>query len=188
MIGQMSLFTPDKTLKLRNRVELVKVTTQDARYILEEFHYLHRTRVGRQVNYAVMIDGECDGVITYAYPMISHPLAGVPPDEMVEFARLYLHKNVPHSATCAIGKSLRRIKQDWKLYFPDAKPIRMVVSWSDSVLHKGIIYRAANFVWLRNTKDSVHGSKHGNSEQSRRGTRAKHSDYGHYKDCWVYWL
>lgn len=184
MLGQISLFQPDNTLPLRRRVSIEIISTADARYMLESFHYLHRSRVGRQINYAVFIDGIVDGVITYAYPMMSAPLLGVPSDELLEFARLYLHQNIPHSATCAIGKSLRRIVHDWMLLFPDAKKPRLVVSWSDTEYHKGTIYKAANFEWVKRTGGAPHGNKAG----SKRGARTQHGDYSHDKDCWVYRL
>lgn len=184
MLGQMSLFAPSKELPLRQRVSVEIVTTSDARYMLETFHYLHRSRVGRQINYAVLIDGCVDGVVTYAYPMMSAPLFEVPADELIEFARMYLHQNIPHTATCAIGKTLARVKDDWMRLFPDSKVPRLVVSWSDTVYHKGTIYKAANFTWLRRTK----GTPPGNKEGSKRGARDKHADYSHDKDCWLYGL
>jgi hypothetical protein len=97
MLGQFSLFQPATTLPLRQRVSVEIISTADARYMLEKFHYLHRSRVGRQINYAVLVDGQVDGVITFAYPMMSVPLLGVPSDELAEFARMYLHNNIPLS-------------------------------------------------------------------------------------------
>lgn len=184
MLGQTSLFPPDKTGKLRNRVQLEIITVAQARYALETFHYLHRVRTGRQINYAVLIDGVVDGIVTYAYPMMSASLEGVPSDELLEFARLYLHGNIPHTATCAIGKSLRRIKRDWVRRFPDAKIPRLVVSWSDTTRHKGTIYKAANFQLHGRSK----GQPHGNSPNSKRGARKAHGDYSNDKDRWIYWL
>jgi len=182
MIGQMTLEMP--TGKLRNRVELQRISTAQARFALERFHYLHRARTGRQVNYAVLIDGVVDGVITYAYPMMSAAIEGIPSDELLEFTRLYLHSNIPHTASCAVGKSLRRIKSDWMNAFPDSKMPRLVVSWSDATCHTGTIYKAANFRWLRRTK----GHPPGNTATSKRGVRQAHDDYSHDKDCWVYEL
>lgn len=184
MLGQISMFAPDKTLPLRQRVSLQIIALEDARFMLEQFHYLHRTRVGRQINYAVLVDGIVDGVITYAYPMMSVPLLGVPSDELLEFARLFLYQNIPHSATCAIGKSIKRIREDWAREFPDAKKLRLIVSWSDTTRHKGTIYKAANFEWIKRSK----GTPPGNSASSKRGSRDKHGDYSNDKDCWVYWL
>ena len=181
MLNQISMFPPDKQLPLRRRVTLEIISLADARYMLTQFHYLHRTRVGRQINYAVLIDGVVDGVITYAYPFTSSTIVGVPPGEVIEFARLYLHQNIPHSATCAIGKSLRRIVEDWRRKFPDAKRPRLIVSWSDTEYHKGTIYKAANFKLLYRTNGKI--SRHGAD-----GTRANHNDYYHDKDCWGYWL
>ncbi len=184
MLGQMTMFAPDATLPLRKRVTVERVGLADVRMMLERFHYLHRVRTGRQLNYAVLIDGIVDGVITYAYPMMSAALAGVPSDELVEFARMYLHSNIPHSATCAIGQTLRRVRADWLTVYHDAKAPRLVVSWSDTVYHKGTIYKAANFEHLRRT----HGQPPGNKASSKRGARAQHGDYSHDKDCWIYWL
>lgn len=188
MLGQMGLFPPNAPNgKLKNRVQLEPVHISKVRIILENYHYLGRDRTGRQINYAVLIDGVVDGVITYAYPMMSADLNGVPSDELLEFARLYLHKNIPHSASCAIGKSLRRIKQDWSRKFPDAKPVRLIVSWSDTTRHNGTIYKAANFEWHHR------GNGGGNSRGGLRpnGTRRNPiplPDYKHDKDCWIYWL
>jgi hypothetical protein len=184
MLGQISLFQPLITLPLRQRVSVEIVTAAQARYTLEKFHYLHRARVGRQINYAVFVDGVVDGVITFAYPMMSAPLFDVPADELVEFARMFLYQNIPHTATCAIGKVLKRVKADWMRLFPESKEPRLVVSWSDTVFHKGTIYKAANFTWHRRTKGQPPGNKAG----SKRGARVQHGDYAHDKDCWLYGL
>lgn len=99
MLGQMALF-PKATGKLKNRIELAPVELWQVRNMLEAYHYLNRVRTGRQINYAVLIDGVVDGVITYAYPMMSSDIEGVPSDELVEFARLYLHQNPPFGVVC----------------------------------------------------------------------------------------
>lgn len=184
MLGQATLFKPESTLPLRQRVQVEIIDASQARGVLEQFHYLHRARVGRQLNYAVIIDGVVDGVITFAYPMMSASVEGIPSDEIIEFARLFLKQNIPHSATCAIGKSLVRIKKDWLLHFPDSKPPQLVISWSDTVYHKGTIYKAANFKYLRRTK----GHPPGNTATSKRGIRVAHADYSHGKDSWIYYL
>jgi hypothetical protein len=181
------MFAPDMALPLRKRVSVERVELADVRMMLERFHYLHRVRTGRQLNYAVLIDGVVDGVITYAYPMMSAPLAGVPSDELVEFARMFLASNIPHTATCAIGQTLRRVRADWLAEYPDAKPPRLVVSWSDTVFHKGMIYKAANFEWLKLSKGD-HRTAPRNQAGTKRGVREQHGDFAHDKDCWVYWL
>ncbi len=185
MIGQQALFVPDATLPLRQRVQVEIITVAQARYALETFHYLHRVRTGRQINYAVLIDGTVDGVITYAYPFTSADINGVPSDEVIEFARLYLHSNIPHTATCAIGKTLKRVVADWMRLYPDAKTPRLAVSWSDTEYHKGTIYKAANFVWL---KKSIGGAAGGMTPGKKNRVRTKHGDYSHLKDCWIYAL
>ncbi len=186
MIGQGALFVPDASLPLRRRVEVEIITIAQARYALENFHYLHRCRTGRQINYAVLIDGVVDGVITMAYPSGAMTLLGLQPGEFVEFARLYLQHNIPHSATCAIGKVLRRFRADWLRLFPDAKPLQLVVSWSDQTIHKGTIYKAVNFTRLRESPGAMAGGLR--RGHKRWGERSRTADLGHTKDCWVYWL
>jgi len=167
MLGQMSL---DQTTgaSMKQRVRVHQISLKDARYTLERFHYLKRCRTGRQINFAILLDGVVDGVITYAYPMMSASLLGVPSDELVEFARMFLASNAPLEATCAISKTLRPLPRMWAQLFPEAKALRLAVSWSDTEYHDGTVYRAANFVWVRRTKGVPHG------------------DYRHDKDCWVY--
>ena len=183
MLGQTELFVPEPTAKLRDRVTVALITTAQARHTLETFHYLHRTRSGPQLNYAVTIDGIVDGVITYAYPMMSAPLLGVPSDELLEFARLYLHQNLPHSASCAIGKTIRRVQAEWQRKHPEAKPPRLVVSWSDSTRHLGTVYKAANFTWIKRSSHRGVGRYRGPGKY-----RTKYADFKNEKDCWVFWF
>lgn len=185
MIGQMAMFVPNTTLPLRQRVTVELITLAQARYTLEKLHYLHRTRTGRQLNYAVLIDGMVDGVITYAYPPGANHLEGCAPGEYIEFARLFLAANIPHTASCAVGKSLKRIRQDWAREFPESKPVRLVVSWSDTVLHRGTIYKAANFVWVKLSAGALAGGLSAR-KQSWGSARKRYADLGHPKDCWIY--
>ena len=48
-------------------------------------------------------------------------------------------------ASCAMGKSLRRIKKDWYMKYPNLPGIDAIVSWSDDIRHKGTIYKSSNF-------------------------------------------
>ncbi len=186
MIGQGSLFVPDVTLPLRRRVSVEIITVAQARHTLEKFHYLHRCRTGRQINYAVLIDGVVDGVITFAYPPGAFTLLNLQPGQFIEFARMYLHQNIPHTATCAIGKSLKRIRRDWAMLYPCAPIPQLIVSWSDREYHKGTVYKAANFQWLR---ESMGASQGGLTKGNKRwGERGKYTDLAHVKDCWIYWL
>jgi hypothetical protein len=186
MIGQQVLDKPDVNSPLKRRVMIMNISAKDARPILLNYHYLHRARTGKQMHYAVVIDGVVDGVITYAYPMMSTPILGVPSDEMLEFARLFLFSNIPHTASCAIGKSLRVIKKDWIDRFPTSKEPKMIVSWSDKSMFSGTIYKAANFTHIGQTLDVRRTTivrKNGFV-----GERGSYSDYRNPKDCWIYWL
>lgn len=182
MLGQISLFQSEPSQSIRQRVKVERVELRDVRYILEKLHYLKRVRKGKQINYAVFLDSKVDGVITFAHPMVSVPIADVPSDEIIEFGRLYLYTRTPLVASCAIGKVLKRVKKDWMKRYPTSKVPQMVVSWSDVEVHKGTIYKASNFIHYKRTK----GGTHSNLLSSKRGFRYKHDDYKHDKDCWLY--
>ena len=178
MLGQISLFKSEEQGNIRNRVELIAIDFESARYMLTNFHYLKRARTGRQINYAVLFDNVVEGVITYARPFTTTKIEGIEIDRCLEFARLYLVNNRAHVASCSIGKSLKRICKDWMLCYPESKVPVLVVSWSDRELHKGTIYKAANFIYSGSSRPRPH----------RTGRWKNYPDYFHSKDRWVYWL
>jgi len=184
MIGQIDMFHESSDLPLRKRVSLQIVTTATVRSALVKYHYLHRARTGRQLNYEVSIDGVVDGVITFAYPMMSAPVNGVPSDEMVEFARLYLHSNIPHSASCAAGRHSSESRRIGRKRFRHQNQYEWLyrgptqhVTWALSIKPP-----------ILSMMELVEGGVHGNSEISKRGARVAHDDYKHSKDRWIYML
>lgn len=160
----------------------------ELRWMIEEVHYLHRVRTGRQLNYRIRFNGSVEGAITYALPtVLNGQIAGVPVQNCIEFARLVLLHNIPHAASCAIGRSLRRIRQDWLERYPTAPLPKLVVSWSDATMHQGTIYKASNFTWLRRTcYDSRKADR--NTANAKRGYHRRTDDNRHPKDCWIYHL
>jgi len=115
---------------------------------------------------------------------------------MLELARMWLEPRVQglqvvdsegkeHSfsvATCAVGMSLRQVREDWTAKYPHLPPIEAVVSWADQVHHEGTIYRAANF---RDVGTSG-GSYHGNTVRRNGGRDQLNEDYLHLKTAFIH--
>ena len=182
MLGQTVIFSTKKK-SLRNRVQLMIIKPKIANDIVTKYHYLHRGRVMAQIAYGIFLDDVMTGVIIYAYPTFTERFKGYLPMEWLEFARLYLKDNIPHLASCSVGKSLRRIKRDWEMKYPDKPSVVGVVSYSDTTRHKGTIYKASNFIYDGKTK--------GHKElcyKKNEGRKSTYEDLRHPKDRWIYWL
>lgn len=146
-------------------------------------HYLHRARVGRRLSYGIFIGTELEGVITYAYPMICSKICGVPSDEMLEFGRMFLRHNIPNMASRSISFTLKRVRADWIKKYPSAKEPKLIITWADTVVHRGTIYKASNFWYFRRTKPRARGPNRNNAFVGGREMRA---DHWHPKDCYLY--
>lgn len=177
-LGEQLLFVK-KEGKLKNRVQLEVIPTKTANAIFTKYHYLHRGRVMAQVAYGIYFNGIMIGAMSFALPMLSCKYQGYHQMEILEFARMWLRENIPHLATCAIGKALKRIKGDWENKFPHLPKVKAIVSWSDTIYHKGTIYKASNFKYIGRTKGAMQG--HG-----LLGKRKHYEDFRHPKDAWIY--
>lgn len=149
-----------------------------------------------QVPYWILVDEDRIGVLLYAYPRMSVPFRGYDPMNLVELARMWLDPSVQgmrvidssgreHAfsvATCAVGKSLRRIRQDWHGKYPHLPDVRAVVSWADQEHHEGTIYRAANFSEAGTSGGSLHGSTY----RRNGGHDQLNPDYLHLKTAFLY--
>ena len=56
-----------------------------------------------------------------------------------------------------MGKSMKRVKTDWHMKYPNLPKIDAIISWSDDKRHKGTIYKSSNF--------KVTGKSGGNSQK-----------------------
>ena len=151
-------------------IQLVPAQTMAINQYVTERHYLHRGRTMAQFGYWVLpagaaIAGEVEpvmsglwalgstpilGAVHFAYPRASGRLYGYPTLELLELARLYLEplpdgSNPKNMASMVLGAALRRVQRDWQTRYPHMPQPKAVVSWADSTLHDGTIYRAANF-------------------------------------------
>ena len=86
--------------------------------------------------------------------------------------------------SCAIGKSLKRVRDDWKDRYINLLIIEAVVSWADNTHHEGTIYKASNF---KNMGKSG-GSLHGNRKRPTGGQDKLHEDYKYIKTKYFYFF
>lgn len=184
------------TGKLRDRLSLEIANLKEATEVIVKYHYLHRGRTMAQMPYWIMLDGERQGVLLFALPRLSVTYQGHGPMNLIELARMWINPEVQgrrirdsggqeHTlaiATCAIGASLRQIRQDWHGKYPHLPDIEACVSWADDVHHEGTVYRAANF---REVGKSG-GSFHGNARRPNGGRDQLNPDYRHLKTAFIF--
>lgn len=164
--------------------EIELVPLKHVRHLFEQGHYLKRAHVGRQVNYALTKNGCLVGAICYALPMMKTGYLSYNSNQMAELARLYLVDNVKGLAVWFMAATMRRIKKDWAELFPIAIPVEILVSWHDTVRHKGTVYKAANFTFLKFTKPRKRGkNRYGDNF---KGTRTYTQDDANIKGAWVF--
>ena len=183
-------------MKLRSRVSLEVANLKEATQVVVENHYLHRGRTMAQMPYWILLDDKRCGVLLFALPRLSVDFQGHGPMNLVELARMWIDPDVQgqtvldsvgaeHTlaiASCAIGMSLRQIRQDWHGKYPHLPEILACVSWADDVHHEGTIYRAANFTEVGKSGGSFHGS----ALRRNGGHDQKNPDYLHTKTAFLY--
>lgn len=184
------------TPRLRERVDLEAANLKEATELIVENHYLHRGRTMAQMPYWINFDGERRGVLLFALPRMSVKYHGYGPMNLIELARMWIDPIVQgervidsrgneHSlavATCAVGKALRRIRQDWHGKYPHLPDILACISWADDVHHEGTIYRASNFREVGKSGGSLHGSAH----RVNGGHDQLNPDYTHIKTAFMF--
>lgn len=175
MLGQLHLW-PAHGTKLRQRVEVMLADTAEVNALLARVHYLRRKRVRPGLAYQILLDGRVVGFALFAYPFcIARKIGGIPRNQVIELARFWLGENVPHLASAALARILRRVADDWHRKFPYLPRPAAVVSWADLEQgHEGTIYKA--------TGAEVHGIGGGTTHHAERTPgRYIHSDYLHKK-------
>ena len=193
--GQFQNFDATKS-KLSKRLSLRLANLKESSLIIIHHHYLHRTRTMSQLSYWICIDEIPVGVLLYSLPRINVPIDGIEPMRLLELARMWIHPSVQnlsyedrngksHSlsvASCAMGKSMRRIKKDWKMKYPSLPEIDAIISWSDDKRHKGTIYKSSNF----KVSGKSGGNSHGNGKRKDSGNYIPHKDFRHIKTRFLY--
>ena len=193
--GQLRNFDATKE-KLSKRLTLEIADLKSSSKIIKQHHYLHRGRSMSQLSYWICIDGERVGVLLYSMPRISSAVDGIEPMKLLELARLWINPTVQnltyedrngksHSlpvASCAMGKSIKRVRNDWKMKYPNLPEIDAIISWSDDVRHEGTIYKSCNFKMMGKSG----GNSHGNGIRRDNGKYYAHKDYRHIKTRFLY--
>ena len=150
-----------------------------------------------QLSYWIRIDEIPVGVLLYSLPRVNVPIDGIEPMKLLELARMWIHPSVQnlnykdrngksHSlsiASCAMGKSLRRIKKDWGEKYPTLPEVDAIVSWSDDVRHKGTIYRSSNFKETGKSGGNLHGT---GTKRKDGGYYRLNKDFRHIKTRFLY--
>lgn len=182
--------------RLKQRIDLRIANLKEATAVIVEKHYLHRGRTMAQLPYWITLDGQTCGVMLFAYPRMSVTYQGFHPMNLLELARLWLDPMVQgvkvrdregqeHAfsvATCAVGKAIRRVRQDWHGKYPHLPDIRAIVSWADAEHHEGTIYKACNFREVGRSGGTYHGS----ARRSNGGRDQLNPDYLHEKRAFIY--
>ena len=183
-------------MKLRERVNLEIANLKEATEVIVANHYLRRGRTMAQMPYWITLDAERIGVLLFALPRLSVHYQGYGPMNLIELARMWIEPTVQgrrvtdsngreHTlalASCAIGKALRRIRQDWHGKYPYLPNIEACVSWADDEHHEGTVYRAANFEEVGKSG----GISHGNRRRPNGGRDQLNQDYSHIKTAFIY--
>lgn len=120
-------------------MKVIKCEWKSIAELLLNYHYLHRMPAGILACFALYNDDNLImpiGGAVFSNGRIQYD------KKYIEFSRLYLYDEVPkNSESYFIAQCIKNLKKDYSTY-------QGVVSWADpNKGHKGIIYRAANFVF-----------------------------------------
>ena len=194
--GQLPKYFSPSMGKLSLRLTLEIADFKDSNLIIIHHHYLNRSRTIGQLPYWICIDKIKVGVISYSLSRVSNPVDGIEPMKLLELTGLWLHPSVQnlttedrsgkiHSltvASCAMGKSIKRIQEDWYMKYPNLPKIDAVISWGDNKRHKGRIYKSSNFIVTG--KSRVNSHRTGKKKESE--TQIHHKDYKNVKTRFLY--
>ena len=146
----------DNTRKRR----LITATRQDVTPFILGIHYAGRFPSVSK-SYALEVDGEVEGVITYGKPASSTLRTGIAGADMashvLELNRLCLRGNTKNDASWLVASSLKALADN-----------HIIVSYADTHQgHMGTVYQAANFLytglsakrtdWALRGKEHLHG-------------------------------
>ncbi len=169
-------------MSLRQRLTLIPHPPAWLNDMATEHHYMHRPLHPRSCpfGWAVIFDNELfqpdgtpSGFIIFASIHFTRlrgefGYPGLPTKwQVLSLSRLWLHDNLPkNSETCTIGKALKLVQRRWLDVHPprfldDPYHVRKIISYADTRLHTGTIYRAANF---RESGRTVSQKRHKNSQ------------------------
>ena len=135
----------------KENFDIIKVNKQEAKRILDEYHYLTGISKGFKSGYNYGIydkkEKEVVGVIIFTnfpVPEICKGMLGLERNDqegLFELSRLCLtprvQKEEHNLASWFVSKAIKELKKDTH--------VRVILSYADSKYHKGTVYRACNF-------------------------------------------
>jgi hypothetical protein len=135
----------------KENFNIIKVNKQEAKRILDEYHYLTGISKGFKSGYNYGIydkkEKEVVGVIIFTnfpVPELGKGMLGLERNDqegLFELSRLCLiprvQKEEHNLASWFVSKAIKELKKD--------TPVRVILSYADSKYHKGTVYRACNF-------------------------------------------
>lgn len=135
----------------KENFDIIKVNKQEAKRILDAYHYLTGISKGFKSGYNYGIydkkEKEVVGVIIFTnfpVPELSKGMLGLERNDqegLFELSRLCLiprvQKEEHNLASWFVSKAIKELKKDTH--------VRVILSYADSKYHKGTVYRACNF-------------------------------------------
>jgi hypothetical protein len=135
----------------KENFDIIKVNKQEAKRILDKYHYLTGVSKGFKSGYNYGIydkkEKEVVGVIIFTgfpVPELCKGMLGLERNDqegLFELSRLCLtprvQKEEHNLASWFVSKAIKELKKD--------TTVRVILSYADSKYHKGTVYRACNF-------------------------------------------
>jgi len=135
----------------KENFDIIKVNKQEAKRILDEYHYLTGISKGFRSGYNYGLydkkEKEVVGVIIFTnfpVPELGKGMLGLERNDqegLFELSRLCLiprvQKEEHNLASWFVSKAIKELKRDTH--------VRVILSYADSKYHRGTVYRACNF-------------------------------------------
>jgi len=142
---QSILFSQPISIKSPRELKIREISAKKASQLnnlyhsrLPKIHPSNITRNTHYVCYGIFFGSKSIGVAIWSSPVAQNRFKDG--KQMLELRRLALNDECPkNTASWSIGKMIKRIK----LKFPE---IRRLISYQDTEVHQGTIYKASNWV------------------------------------------
>ncbi len=142
--GSSAILTTTHQLKLKEiKPQLASILNEKWHSRLPKIHWSNITRNTHYVCYGIYADTECMGVAIWSSPVAQNRFKDG--KQILELRRLALSDKCPkNSASRTISIMVKLIHKK----FPD---IKRLISYQDTAVHQGTIYKASNWVAVKET-------------------------------------
>ena len=128
MIGQISLFPPDESLPLKDRVKVFIVDPKESAKELAFYGHKVKSKT-RCLYYAVEVDGAVTGLIHIAPPVSKVKINGIGPERRV--AVHFAYNGDEEVLAIAFWRISNAVGKNWAEYHPTSKPIQQLECTTD---------------------------------------------------------